>query len=135
MLIGTVLYAIGVGMLAFDTAAPAASTAGLPGSRPLCPTVYLIHMVFIEIAAAAARTFPEIAVRVLLPLLAIAARRSAQRGSARRGCWRGAPAASAGWRAGPSAGNAVTAARTSAGCSAGLTLSQRCTTRPSGPIR
>ena len=100
------------------------------------PIVYLSHVFFIEILRPRRGQFPEAVVRVVLPILAavlsfasaaILARLVTR---ARRGRRSAASRAAAVY-----AGSAVTAARTSAGCSAGLTLSQRRTTRPSGPIR
>jgi len=70
MLLGTVPYALGVGMLAFE---PGASRVDRWAARLAAsvPAVYLIHMVFVETLAPPPGRFPEIPVRVLLPILAI----------------------------------------------------------------
>jgi surface polysaccharide O-acyltransferase-like enzyme len=70
MLAGTVLYGTGVGMLALM---PGASRVErwIGHFALYVPIVYLIHLFFIEILRPRRGQFPEIAVRVMLPLLAI----------------------------------------------------------------
>ena len=71
MLLGTVPYTTGVGMLAFG---PSASRMDRRAARfaGFVPMVYLIHMVFIEILIPPHGRFPEVPVRVLLAALTIA---------------------------------------------------------------
>ena len=127
MLLGTVLYATGVGMLALT---PGASRVERWVGRLALyvPIVYLSHVFFIEILRPRRGQFPEAVIRVVLPILAAVL--SFASAASWRACWtrarrgrRDRPARR--WRLRRSA---VTAARTSAGCSAGLTLSQRWTT-------
>jgi len=70
MLLGTVPYAAGVGLFAFE---PRASRMDRWAARfgGYVPTVYLIHMVFIEILKPPRGRFPDLAVRVVLALLTI----------------------------------------------------------------
>jgi surface polysaccharide O-acyltransferase-like enzyme len=71
MLIGTVLYGTGVGMLALT---PGASRFERWVGRfaRYVPLVYLCHVFFIEILRPRRGQFPEVLVRVALPILAIA---------------------------------------------------------------
>lgn len=68
MLLGTVPYTAGVAMIAF---APGASWLDrLAGPFvAYVPMVYLIHMIFLEIMLPPPGRFPEVATRILLPLL------------------------------------------------------------------
>jgi hypothetical protein len=70
MLIGTVLYGTGVGMLALT---PGTSNIERRIGRfaLYVPIVYLSHMFFLEILRPGRGAFPEGVVRVMLPLLAI----------------------------------------------------------------
>jgi surface polysaccharide O-acyltransferase-like enzyme len=70
MLLGTVPYAAGVGLLAF---APTATALDRYAGRlaAFVPAAYLIHVFFIETMLPPRGQFPELAVRALLPLLAI----------------------------------------------------------------
>ena len=135
MLIGTVLYATGVGMLALT---PGASRFERWVGRLALyvPIVYLSHLFFIEILRPRRGQFPEAVIRVALPILATVLSFASAAILARLlDAGAPGPAAWSSRSAAVYARSAVTAARTSAGCSAGLTLSQRWTTRPSGPIR
>lgn len=68
MLIGTVPYAIGVALLAFAPGSHRVDrwAARYSGSVPL---VYLGHVLFLELLLPPPGQFPDLAVRVLLPLL------------------------------------------------------------------
>jgi len=70
MVAGTVPFAVGVGILALEPdASPLDRWAGrFAGS---VPTVYLMHMAFIETLMPPPGRFPDLAVRLLLPLLTL----------------------------------------------------------------
>ena len=70
MVAGTVPFAVGVGILALE---PDASRLDRWAGRfaGSVPTVYLMHMAFIETLMPPPGRFPDLAVRLLLPLLTL----------------------------------------------------------------